>query len=231
MSKPTRKQRKQTVYIAVTGPIIFIGLWIMFQFHFTNLYYIIGLIFFAVIIGEIGSSFVPDMRKKENKHKNMYTGLPAKNAPAGKNESQSVRKTKTQSNLLRTKKEILTLPLEDLSWREFEELCFLYYKAKGFKPEKTSEGADGGVDLIIYNPKDNLKIAVQIKKYQIKNQINVNLIRELDSAKKNKGCIAAEFITTSRFTNDALVEADSRRIVCRDIEWVHSELLQWRETQ
>lgn len=125
----------------------------------------------------------------------------------------------------------MTLPLEELSWREFEELCFFYYKAKGYKPCKTSEGADGGVDLIIFNRHQNTEVAVQIKHYKKGKQIDVKLIRELDSAKKNHGCILAEMITSSRFTNPALVEADRRNIKCRDIEWVNSKLLLWREQQ
>ncbi|MFC5613717.1 restriction endonuclease [Metabacillus niabensis] len=41
--------------------------------------------------------------------------------------------------------------LEDLTWREFERLCYLYFKSKGYKASETSDGADGGIDLIIYN--------------------------------------------------------------------------------
>lgn len=76
MAGPSRRQRQSTVYTIVAGPILFIGLWIMFQFNITNIYYLIGLVIFAVVMGAIASSFVPDMRRKENKNRNMYTGLP-----------------------------------------------------------------------------------------------------------------------------------------------------------
>ncbi|WP_138418765.1 restriction endonuclease [Aquibacillus sediminis] len=228
MAKPTRKQRQKDVYTVVAGPILLLGLWIMFQFNFTNLYYIIGLVFFAVIMGSICASFVPDMRKKENKHKNMYTGLTKAKT---KNASYNKAVKDNSSNLLRTEKEILKLPLEKLSWREFEELCYLYYKAKGYKPRRTSEGADGGVDLIIFDRNHNTEVAIQIKHYKKGKQIDVKLIRELDSAKKNHGCILAEMITSSSFTNPALVEADRRNIKCRSNEWVHSKLLPWRKQQ
>jgi len=78
LAGPSRKQRQSTVYTIVAGPILFIGLWMMFQFNVTNIYYLIGLVLFAVVMGAIVSSFVPDMRRKENKNKNMYTGLPNK---------------------------------------------------------------------------------------------------------------------------------------------------------
>lgn len=234
MAKSSRKQRQGELYTVVFGSIVLIGLWIMFNFHMTNFYFIIGLLLFGAIMGSIASSFVPDMRKKENKNKNMYTGL-TKNTKTKSTAKKTNNKDKTislkNSNILRSEKEIMTLPIEDITWREFEELCYLYYKSKGYKPRRTSEGADGGVDLVIFNRHHNTEIAVQIKHYKKGKQIDVKLIRELDSAKKNYGCILAEMITSSRFSNPALVEADRRNIVCKGEEWIHSKLLPWREQQ
>lgn len=90
------------------------------------------------------------------------------------------------------------------------------HKAKGYKPRWTAEGAD---------------IAVQIKHYEKGNNVVVQLIRELDSTKKNHGCVLEEMITTSRFTQQARVEADRRRIECRGQEWVERKLLAWRDEQ
>lgn len=236
MSKPTRRQRQNNVYTVVAVPIIFIGLWIMFHFEIRNGFYFLGVILFGVIMGSFASSFVPDMRRKENKNKNMYTGLPNKSKSSSKRKNSPLPKSertnlKGNSNLLRSEKEIMTLPLEELTWREFEELIYLYYKAKGYKPRRTANGADEGVDLVIFNRYHNCHIAVQIKHYKSGQPISVERIRELDSAKKNHGCIMAEMITSSRYTKPALVEADRRRIVCRDKEWVTSKLLPWREQQ
>lgn len=235
MAKPSRKQRQSEVYAVVAGPILLIGFWAIFKFHAFNPYTFLGLIFFAVVMGAMASSFVPDKRKKENKHKNMYTGL-SNNSKTNKRVKRSSHKNKstrsgTSPSILRSEKEIMTLPLEEISWREFEELCYLYYKAKGYKPRRTSEGADGGVDLIIFNRHHNTEVAVQIKHYKKGKQIDVKLIRELDSAKKNHGCFLAEMITSSRFTNPALAEADRRHIECKGDGWVNSKLLPWREQQ
>ncbi|MFA9559294.1 restriction endonuclease [Evansella sp. AB-rgal1] len=234
MAKPSRKKRKEAIYTLVSGPILIIGLWVMIHFNFANIYFLIGLILFAVFMGELVSSFVPDMRRKENKNKNRYTGLPEeskkKRTLTKSNQKKSVGLS-SNSNILRSEKEILTLPLEEISWKEFEELCFLYYKAKGYRPRRTSEGADGGVDLIIFNRHHNAEIAIQIKHYKKGKQIDVKLIRELDSAKKNHGCALAEMITSSRYTNPALVEADKRKIICHGEGWVNRKLLPWREQQ
>ena len=64
MAKPTRRQRKNDVYTAVAGSIIFIGLWVMFHFEIRNIYYFIVVILLGVFMGGFASSFVPDMRRK-----------------------------------------------------------------------------------------------------------------------------------------------------------------------
>lgn len=206
----------------------------MFHFNFTHIYFIIGLILFAVVMGGIASSFVPDMRRKENKNKNMYTGLPKKSNKKRALNSSNQKKPNdfiSNPNRMRSEQEIMTLPLEWLSGDEFEELCYFYFKAKRYKPRKTPKGADGGVDLIIFNRYHNTDIAIQIKHHKKGKKVDVTLIRELDSAKKNYGCVLAEMITSSRFTKPALVEADKRHIVCRGEEWVNNKLLPWREQQ
>jgi restriction system protein len=47
-------------------------------------------------LGEIAASFVPDMRKKENKNKHPYTGLPQKTS-AKKPSKQTSAKKQTAS--------------------------------------------------------------------------------------------------------------------------------------
>ncbi|MCA0971352.1 restriction endonuclease [Halobacillus litoralis] len=227
MTKKTRRQRQGEVQTAVAGLVVMAGMWFMFEFDVTSIYYIFGLLIVAALAGGIASTFVPDMRRKENKGKNEYTGLPDRKRKASSLKAAVSKKGK--SNLLRSEKEIMTLPLEELSWREFEELCYLYYKAKGYQPRRTSEGADGGVDLIIFDPEHNTDVAVQIKHYKKGKQVDVKLIRELDSAKKNHGCALGDMITSSGFTNPALVEADDRKIGCKGSGWVRMRVLAWRE--
>ncbi|MBP3040558.1 restriction endonuclease [Bacillaceae bacterium Marseille-Q3522] len=129
-------------------------------------------------------------------------------------------------NRLLSDTDILNLDLKDISARELERLCYLYYKSKGYRVNETKSGADGGVDLTYYHPK-NGKTAVQIKHYiHSKRQITVEKIRELDAAKKNYGCVFSEFITTSTFTLPALAEAP-RGMETKDINWFNREVIPW----
>src|SRR5688500_11700889 len=40
--------------------------------------------------------------------------------------------------------------LKRLDWRRFEELCAAYFEALGFTTELAGAGADGGVDIKVY---------------------------------------------------------------------------------
>ncbi|MBB5324874.1 hypothetical protein HNQ34_001972 [Anoxybacillus tepidamans] len=77
MPKQTKKQRKDTVFGAVSGLVFLCGFSIWWQFHL-SFYFLIAVIFMSVALGAKAASYVPDMRKKENKNKNPYTGLPQK---------------------------------------------------------------------------------------------------------------------------------------------------------
>jgi restriction system protein len=107
----------------------------------------------------------------------------------------------------------------------------LYYKAKGYKVEETSEGADGGVDLVVFNRYHNAKVAIQIKHRKSGNQVTVKEIRELYAAKQNHDCKLADFITTSRFSKTALREADKFHIETKEIGWIENNILKWRDKE
>ena len=191
-----------------------------------NFYFLIAAIIIPSIITWIISLFIPVKQNKKNSKKKNQEIEKRKNKRINGNTSVNVN-----HNFLHSDEEIYLLPLEKLTWRDFERLCYLYFKAKGYKPRKTSEGADGGVDLIVYNKHHKTDVAIQIKKYAKGNQITVREIRELATAKKNHNCMLADFITTSSFTNAALREADKFNILCRDKEWVQNKILKWRNTQ
>lgn len=232
--RPSRRARQDAVFSWVMLPTIAIILLLIMN-GVTNYYVLGGIFVICLVIGGIATSYVPDMRRKENKNKNAYTGLSSKKKTPQKNNSsktQNLQNSNTplkEHNLLRTDNEILALPFNTLTWREFERLCFLYYKGKGYKVKETKEGADGGIDLIYFDPKNQTNIAVQIKQYS--KPVNVNIIRNLDSAKKNYDCILAEIISTSTYTQTAKDEADKRKIVWRDKAWIDLFLLPWREKE
>lgn len=191
-----------------------------------NFYFLIAAIIIPSIITWIISLFIPVKQNKKNSKKKNQEIEKRKHKRINGNTSVNVN-----HNFLHSDEKIYLLPLEKLTWRDFERLCYLYFKAKGYKPRKTSEGADGGVDLIVYNKHHKTDVAIQIKKYAKGNQITVREIRELATAKNNHDCILADFITTSSFTNAALREADKFKIKCYSMEWVENKLLRWKEQQ
>ncbi|WP_445486458.1 restriction endonuclease [Niallia sp. 03133] len=215
--------------------LIFVGLWsiresvINISPIFDNaIIYLFGSILISIFIGLFIISLIPGQKKKvsskKKKVKKTNTNVPATKITNTKNNS-------SKHALLHNDDEIIKLPFEDLTWRDFERLCYLYFKAKGYKPRETKEGADGGVDLIIYNKHHQTDIAIQIKKYANGNQITVKHIRELATAKKNHNCILADFITTSSYTNAALREADKFNIKCYSKDWIENKILRWREQE
>lgn len=182
---------------------------------------------YFTLLNKIKSFFKPQSKKKERTKITKSTS----NSKRASLALDKVNAHTKQHNLLRSENEILTLPLNELSWREFERLCYLYYKAKGYKPKETQEGADGGVDLILFDKKHNANVAVQIKHYVSGKPIGVEPIRELNSAKRNHNCALADFITTSTFTNVALLQADKFKINTYHREWVESNILKWRDQE
>lgn len=189
-----------------------------------NIYIMIGSILISgIFISTFIFNILPTKNKKPNKNSTVKT--------TSKKNTLNIRTTTKQHNLLRSENEILTLPLDELSWREFEKLCYLYYKGKGYKVEETPEGPDGGVDLIVYNRHHKEKVAIQIKHRKSGNQVTVKEIRELNSAKRNHGCLLADFITTSTYTNVALQEADKFKIETRDKYWIENNIIKWRDLE
>ncbi|MBW7651342.1 restriction endonuclease [Anoxybacillus sp. ST4] len=236
---PSRRERQNAVISLFTFPAAIVGFYLLMN----GIIEIVGLIiilFISLIIGSWAARYVPDMRKKENKNKNPYTGLPQKTAekkPAKISSSQKRTSRASSSQTtgkynVRPDDVIIRLPLKELEGLEFEQLVYLYLKATGWKPIKTSEAKDGGVDIIVKNKIDGLKIAVQVKHYYMsKTQVTVKDIRELDSAKKNHRCIGTWFITSGTFTNAALAEADTRRMKTSDVVFVETKIIPWKERE
>lgn len=212
------KRKKRAVSNGVAALLTLAGLFYWMMFKSTNFYLFFGLLFLMPIIGRIIYLLLPEEKaKKRNAIRKQVKKKGTSNIPP---------------NRLRSDKEIVSTRLEDLSWREFERLCFLYFKANGYNPRETGEGADGGVDLVIYNRRHKAEEAIQIKHYiGSGNQISVTHIRELNSAKRNHKCILSRFITTSSFTKDALRQADDFKMICHDLNWVNMKIVKWQEQE
>ena len=101
--------------------------------------------------------------------------------------------------------------LKELEWKRFEEVVSKYYRLLGYRSEVTRMGADGGVDVILYQQGvESPAIIVQCKSWSQK--VGVKAIREL------YGVMAADqigygvFATTSSYTREAIDWADGKRL-------------------
>tara|TARA_B100001093_G_scaffold501155_1_gene552462 strand:+ start:106 stop:918 length:813 start_codon:yes stop_codon:yes gene_type:complete len=101
--------------------------------------------------------------------------------------------------------------LNDLEWKRFEEVVSEYYTLLGYRSEVTRMGADGGVDVVLYQQgAETPAIIVQCKSWYQK--VGVKAIREL------YGIMAADeigygvFATTSSYTEEAIEWAGGKRL-------------------
>lgn len=222
-----KKKKDDSLYQVITGLGVMIGFYLWYKYSEANIYGLLAVIVLPMIVASIITRMIPSKQTKKK--------APAKKKnTTSKTASKSTKQPSTTSevphNRLLPDEQILQLELQDMSWREIEQLVYLFYTAKGYKPELTKAGADGGIDLIYQNPEHG-KTAVQIKQYiRSERQIDVKLIRELDAAKKNYKCVFSEFITTTTFTNPASAEKPPGMDL-KDIRWFNRQVLPWMEKE
>ncbi len=92
--------------------------------------------------------------------------------------------------------------ISSLEWKRFEQLCSEYLNAKGFQSKLTRCGADGGVDVRIFKDND-LYGVVQCKAYK-SYKIGIKPVRELYGVMASENVKQGFFITSSRFTKEAV---------------------------
>lgn len=215
-----RKQKKNLIELLRIS-LIFIALYFVFR-ESLNIYALIAALVIPNILAQVLLLLLPKDKKRKSK---------ASQKKKVKNTSNN-SKNKVPTTRLLPDSEIIKMSLEKMSGLEFERLCFLYYKAKGYKPKETPKGADGGVDILIYQRNHNDYEAVQVKHYlNSGNNITVREVRELNSSKQNHGCVLARFITTSTYSKEAMLQADKWRIETHDILWVRNKIDTWRKEE
>ena len=106
--------------------------------------------------------------------------------------------------------------IRDIEWKRFEDLCQKFYEAKGIRSETTPLGADGGVDIRLYQD-DNGKATtiVQCKSWG-ERFVGVKLVRELLGVMTHEKIAKGFFMTSSRFSDDAKEFAQGNSITLID---------------
>ena len=101
--------------------------------------------------------------------------------------------------------------IQELEWKRFEELSVAYYREKGINAEATPLGADGGIDIKLYQH-GSVKPTTIIQCKFWASQVGVKQIREFLGVMTHEKIAKGFYMTSSGYTNDAVVIAKSNKI-------------------
>jgi restriction system protein len=90
--------------------------------------------------------------------------------------------------------------LNAISWREFEELVGEAYRRQGYRVTETSDGADGGIDLVL--KKDGETTLVQCKQWKTV-KVGVKVVRELYGVVMAERASRGILIASGAYTEEA----------------------------
>jgi len=93
--------------------------------------------------------------------------------------------------------------LRQLEWKRFEELCAAFFAAAGYEARTTRIGADGGVDVKLYNRKTARLEGVAQCKAWASYRVGVKVVRELLGVMTAQGVTKGYLLTTGEFTDEA----------------------------
>lgn len=100
-------------------------------------------------------------------------------------------------------------PLQQMSWREFEQVVGAHFERLGYSVSFTPDGADGGVDVVARKRSETF--LVQCKQWRT-TQVGVCVIRELFGMMAARGATGGFVVSIGLFTADARAFAEGRNI-------------------
>jgi restriction system protein len=101
--------------------------------------------------------------------------------------------------------------IKELEWKRFEDLGAAFYREKGIRAETTSLGADGGIDIKLYQD-DSGKPTTIIQCKAWNSQVRVKEIREFLGVMTHERIPKGFYMTSGTFTHDAQKTAKKNRI-------------------
>ena len=102
--------------------------------------------------------------------------------------------------------------LRQLEWKRFELIVARILGSSGVRAECTCNGADGGIDVVLYHPGENRPYCcVQCKAWDTK-PVGVELVRALLGSMTAERINSGIFVTTSGFTDTAISFARANEI-------------------
>jgi len=114
-----------------------------------------------------------------------------------------------------------TASLEQLSWKEFEQLVGACFERSGHRVTFTADGADGGIDAIAR--KGGETFLIQCKQWRNR-QISVRVVRELYGLIAAHRATGGYVIGMGAFTRDAEAFAQGRNVRLMDARQLISAL-------
>lgn len=106
------------------------------------------------------------------------------------------------ASVLSAKPEWSLALLRQIEWKLFEDLSAAYYREKGIQAETTSLGADGGIDIKLYQDESGSPTSlVQCKAWS--RQVGVREMREFLGVLSHEKIGKGFYMTSASFTEDA----------------------------
>ncbi len=106
--------------------------------------------------------------------------------------------------------------LQSIEWKLFEDLSAAYYKEKGIHAELTKLGADGGIDIKLFqDDSKNPTSLVQCKAWNTR-QVGVKVIREFLGVMSHEKIPKGFIMTSGSYSDDAKEVAKANRITLID---------------
>lgn len=107
--------------------------------------------------------------------------------------------------------------LDRMEWKRFEDLCCAFYREKGIRAETTRLGADGGIDVHLFQDDTDPSRATAIVQCKAWSRpVGVKEIRELRGVMAHENAEKAFFMAPNGFTDDAHAFAAENSITLLD---------------
>ncbi|WP_246262117.1 restriction endonuclease [Aromatoleum evansii] len=107
--------------------------------------------------------------------------------------------------------------IDRIEWKRFEDVCCEFYRVKGLRAETTVLGADGGIDIWLFQDDADpgrCSAIVQCKAWS--QAVGVKPIRELRGVMAHQSVEKGFFMAPNGFTDDARAFAAENRITLVD---------------
>jgi restriction system protein len=107
--------------------------------------------------------------------------------------------------------------IDRIEWKRFEDLCCEFYRVKGIRAETTRLGADGGVDIRLFQDDAAPQRCTAVVQCKAWNQaVGIKPVRELRGVMAHERVEKAFFMAPNGFTDEARAFAAENRITLLD---------------